>query len=92
MSFTISIFRVAEDFQVALKFQSFEIENHDNCVYDFLGRVQDYVDGYLHIQKIDWGLRRANLENILADFPLYFRVLGQNRNSTFGPLSEGGSE
>ena len=46
MSFTISIFRVAEDFQVALKFQSFEIENHDNCVYDFLGRVQDYVDGY----------------------------------------------
>ena len=25
-----------EDFQVALKFQSFEIENHDNCVYDFL--------------------------------------------------------
>ena len=29
-------FRVPEDFQVALKFQSFEIENHDNCVYDFL--------------------------------------------------------
>ena len=28
--------RVPEDFQVALKFQSFEIENHDNCVYDFL--------------------------------------------------------
>ena len=23
-------------FQVALKFQSFEIENHDNCVYDYL--------------------------------------------------------
>ena len=22
--------------QVALKFQSFEIENHDNCVYDYL--------------------------------------------------------
>lgn len=28
--------KVPEDFQVALKFQSFEIENHDNCVYDFL--------------------------------------------------------
>jgi len=28
--------RVPEDFQVALKFQSFEIENHDNCVYDLL--------------------------------------------------------
>lgn len=25
---------VPEGFQVALKFQSFEIENHDNCVYD----------------------------------------------------------
>ncbi|XP_011152064.2 tolloid-like protein 2 isoform X1 [Harpegnathos saltator] len=24
------------DFQVALKFQSFEIENHDNCVYDYV--------------------------------------------------------
>ena len=23
-------------YQVALKFQSFEIENHDNCVYDYL--------------------------------------------------------
>ncbi|XP_023349117.1 tolloid-like protein 1 [Eurytemora carolleeae] len=37
--------RVAEDFQVALKFQSFEIENHDNCVYDYLeirdGDTQD---------------------------------------------------
>ena len=28
--------QVPPDFQVALKFQSFEIENHDNCVYDFL--------------------------------------------------------
>jgi len=28
--------QVPEDFQVALKFQSFEIENHDNCVYDYL--------------------------------------------------------
>ncbi|CAG2110474.1 unnamed protein product [Medioppia subpectinata] len=27
---------VPENFQVALKFQSFEIENHDNCVYDYL--------------------------------------------------------
>lgn len=27
---------VPSDYQVALKFQSFEIENHDNCVYDFL--------------------------------------------------------
>lgn len=27
---------VPSDFQVALKFQSFEIENHDNCVYDYL--------------------------------------------------------
>ena len=27
---------VPTDFQVALKFQSFEIENHDNCVYDYL--------------------------------------------------------
>ena len=36
---------VAADFQVALKFQSFEIENHDNCVYDYLGRdncIYDY--------------------------------------------------
>ncbi|GIY64915.1 tolloid-like protein 2 [Caerostris extrusa] len=28
---------VPENHQVALKFQSFEIENHDNCVYDYLG-------------------------------------------------------
>ncbi|XP_037045819.1 tolloid-like protein 1 [Bradysia coprophila] len=27
---------VPEQSQVALKFQSFEIENHDNCVYDYL--------------------------------------------------------
>jgi len=27
---------VPAGYQVALKFQSFEIENHDNCVYDFL--------------------------------------------------------
>ena len=27
---------VPSDYQVALKFQSFEIENHDNCVYDYL--------------------------------------------------------
>ena len=27
---------VPVDYQVALKFQSFEIENHDNCVYDYL--------------------------------------------------------
>lgn len=27
---------VPENYQVALKFQSFEIENHDNCVYDYL--------------------------------------------------------
>nr|XP_018916792.1 PREDICTED: tolloid-like protein 1 [Bemisia tabaci] len=24
------------DFQVALKFQSFDVENHDNCVYDYV--------------------------------------------------------
>lgn len=27
---------VQESYQVALKFQSFEIENHDNCVYDYV--------------------------------------------------------
>ncbi|CAL1683040.1 unnamed protein product [Lasius platythorax] len=27
---------VPQDYQVALKFQSFEIENHDNCVYDYV--------------------------------------------------------
>ncbi|XP_033211645.1 tolloid-like protein 2 [Belonocnema kinseyi] len=27
---------VPQDYQVALKFQSFEIENHDNCVYDYI--------------------------------------------------------
>ncbi|XP_053392429.1 tolloid-like protein 1 isoform X5 [Mercenaria mercenaria] len=27
---------VPEDYSVAVKFQSFEIENHDNCVYDYL--------------------------------------------------------
>lgn len=27
---------VPEDFQVALKFQSFEVENHDGCVYDYV--------------------------------------------------------
>ena len=31
-----TLHRVPSEFQVALKFQSFEIENHDNCVYDFL--------------------------------------------------------
>ncbi|PSN46655.1 Tolloid-like protein 1 [Blattella germanica] len=27
---------VPTDYQVALKFESFEVENHDNCLYDFL--------------------------------------------------------
>ncbi|XP_055699503.1 dorsal-ventral patterning protein tolloid isoform X2 [Phlebotomus papatasi] len=27
---------VPEDYQVALKFQSFEVENHDTCMYDFV--------------------------------------------------------
>lgn len=27
---------VPEGFQVALKFQSFEVENHDTCVYDYV--------------------------------------------------------
>lgn len=27
---------VPMDYQVALKFQSFEVENHDNCVYDYV--------------------------------------------------------
>ncbi|XP_055621202.1 tolloid-like protein 1 [Toxorhynchites rutilus septentrionalis] len=27
---------VPKDYQVALKFQSFEVENHDNCVYDYV--------------------------------------------------------
>ncbi|XP_017774281.1 PREDICTED: tolloid-like protein 1 [Nicrophorus vespilloides] len=27
---------VPENYQVALKFQSFEVENHDNCVYDYV--------------------------------------------------------
>ncbi|KDR10358.1 Dorsal-ventral patterning tolloid-like protein 1, partial [Zootermopsis nevadensis] len=27
---------VPETYQVALKFESFEVENHDNCVYDYL--------------------------------------------------------
>uniref|UniRef100_A0A182PU03 Metalloendopeptidase n=1 Tax=Anopheles epiroticus TaxID=199890 RepID=A0A182PU03_9DIPT len=27
---------VPKDYQVALKFQSFEVENHDNCMYDYV--------------------------------------------------------
>lgn len=27
---------VPEDYQVALRFQSFDVENHDNCVYDYV--------------------------------------------------------
>ena len=38
----LCFYRVSEEFQVALKFQSFEIENHDNCVYDYLGIVNKY--------------------------------------------------
>ena len=34
---------VPEGYQVALKFQSFEIENHDSCVYDYL-EVRDGPD------------------------------------------------
>lgn len=33
---------VPEEFQVALKFQSFEVENHDSCVYDYV----EIRDGY----------------------------------------------
>jgi tolkin protein len=36
---------VPQDYQVALKFQSFEIESHDSCVYDYVeirdGHVTD---------------------------------------------------
>ncbi|KAL3191965.1 hypothetical protein MRX96_059467 [Rhipicephalus microplus] len=34
---------VPKDYQVALKFQSFEVENHDSCVYDYL-EVRDGHD------------------------------------------------
>ncbi|KAM7304337.1 tolloid-like protein 1 [Ixodes scapularis] len=34
---------VPVNYQVALKFQSFEVENHDNCVYDYL-EVRDGHD------------------------------------------------
>lgn len=34
---------IDEGYSVALKFQSFEIENHDNCVYDYL-EVRDGSD------------------------------------------------
>ncbi|XP_064618038.1 tolloid-like protein 1 isoform X2 [Liolophura sinensis] len=34
---------VSEDYQVALKFQSSEIENHDDCVYDYI-EVRDGHD------------------------------------------------
>ncbi|XP_067928524.1 bone morphogenetic protein 1-like [Watersipora subatra] len=34
--------QVPESFTVAVEFQSFEIENHDSCVYDFL----EFRDGY----------------------------------------------
>ncbi|KAH6946363.1 hypothetical protein HPB50_013073 [Hyalomma asiaticum] len=34
---------VPDDYQVALKFQSFEVENHDSCVYDYL-EVRDGHD------------------------------------------------
>jgi tolkin protein len=30
------ILSVSESYQVALKFESFEVENHDNCVYDYV--------------------------------------------------------
>lgn len=33
---------VPQDYQVALKFQSFEIESHDNCVYDYV----EIIDGH----------------------------------------------
>nr|XP_046916877.1 tolloid-like protein 1 isoform X2 [Dermatophagoides farinae] len=35
---------VPDGYQVALKFQSFEIENHDNCVYDYLEIKDGYTD------------------------------------------------
>ncbi|XP_065076987.1 protein tolkin-like [Ochlerotatus camptorhynchus] len=36
---------VPKDYQVALKFQSFEVENHDNCVYDYVEvRDGDSID------------------------------------------------
>ncbi|XP_067127393.1 protein tolkin-like [Centruroides vittatus] len=34
---------VPDNYQVALQFQSFEVENHDNCVYDYL-EVRDGHD------------------------------------------------
>lgn len=30
------VFTAPESYQVALKFQTFEIENHDNCAYDYI--------------------------------------------------------
>lgn len=39
---------VPDDYQIALQFQSFEIENHDNCVYDYL----EVHDGHDHASKL----------------------------------------
>ncbi|XP_076255661.1 tolloid-like protein 1 tolkin [Rhynchophorus ferrugineus] len=45
---------VPENFQVALKFQSFDVENHDNCVYDYV-EIRDGITLDSPIIKVHCG-------------------------------------
>ncbi|CAH0558861.1 unnamed protein product [Brassicogethes aeneus] len=47
---------VPESYQVALKFQSFEVENHDNCVYDYV-EIRDGLSKDSSILKVHCGYK-----------------------------------
>lgn len=66
---------VQEDYQVALKFQSFEVENHDNCVYDYVEvRDGDSADsrliGVFCGYKVPPDMRSANTVFFFQRFQL----------------------
>lgn len=45
---------VPENYQVALKFQSFDVENHDSCVYDYV-EIRDGITVDAPIIKVHCG-------------------------------------
>lgn len=50
---------VAEEYQVGLRFQSLEIENHDNCAYDYI-EVRDGHSNDAHLIGIFCGYKLPN--------------------------------
>lgn len=64
---------VPKGYQVALKFQSFEVENHDSCVYDFV-EVRDGPDEESPLIGVFCGYKPPPNMKYLNKIKLFFLI------------------